>query len=1233
MMIGIAQDKRTVRGMTRRIEGKKSRCLFLRGKQQDLRMNSSQTDRAKRYRLAIRRPVATAMLFLTLVVFGWRSYQYLPVTLMPDISYPSFTVRTEYEGAAPEDVEMLITRPLEELLSIVGGLVEISSISSAGLSEIILEFTWGTDLNLAQQDIRDRLDLFDPPREVTRKPVILRYDPTLDPVMRIAIVSNAPRQSSDESEDHDSLTAIREAAERRLKSDLEAEDGIAQARVKGGRPEEIQVLLDVEQLKSLGISPQYVVSALAQQNINLSGGRLREGDTEYLVRTLNEYSAIDDIANSIIVTPGGVQRRLIDVAAVFLGTRERETAVHINGREAVAVDIFKEGDANTIHVCNKVRDLLGFERPLSIVETFLNRFQAAAQGASSDNEASGQATAAAPVGKRGAFLDRLPQHAELVMISDQSRFIRGAVREVQEAALLGGLLALAVLFLFLREMRSTLIIGAAIPISVVAAFVPMFFRDISLNIMSLGGLALGVGMLVDNSIVVLESVFRCREEGDSIRDAAERGTREVAGAVTASTLTTICVFLPVAFVEGIAGQLFGDLAMTVTFSLSASLLTALYLIPLIVSRSGSVLTSNESVIWLVRAYREGRIQKGQSVCRSFIGMPLAGLRYARAYLREALRDSFGPPLRAIGSIAVPPLYRSTPRALLALLLLPLSAVLCICQLVLGATLTLLGTFLYLSFLLLYFIYRLCRAGLSALLFPPLWLFAASFNGLRSAYAASLRRLLPFSAVFLLLTALATIHAASLAYNLGRELVPPMRQGEFGMRMQIRAGSRLEETEQRARKFEEIIRAMPEVAAVTTEVGRERSSTETERGENTAEFTILLKDPERMAALQDELIERLRQQLLAAADDEVITFTLPTLFSFRSAIETQLFGDSLPELRQFGQAAANAIAAIDSVKDVELSAKPGYPELIVEMDRELLAARGLSPGEVAQRLRTEIQGEVATRFSRGADKVDVRVRAHHQLLRGVDDLRRLAVSDGPTPIPLSDVAELRIEEGPSEIRRVSQRRTVLLSANVEGRDLGAVSRDIDERLRELDLPADMYYLQGGQRRELDTAFASFQFALLLSAFLVYVVMACQFESFLQPALVMCAAPLALIGVAYTLHFTNTNLSVMVFLGGIVLIGVVVNDAIILVDYINQLRARGLKRADAIVEAGRARLRPIIMTTVTSVLGLAPMLTASGEGAEMRRPMALTVVSGLSAATLLTLYVIPMAYHLFSGKERS
>ncbi|HQL93289.1 MAG TPA: efflux RND transporter permease subunit [Candidatus Hydrogenedentes bacterium] len=1197
----------------------------------------------KNYRIAIRRPVTMVMIFLTIAVFGLRSYQQLPINLMPNISYPSLTVRTEYEGAAPEDVEKLVTRPLEEMLSIVGGLVEISSVSKAGLSEILLEFSWGTNMTIAQQDVRDRLDVFEPPREVSKKPVILRYDPSRDPVMRLAIVPDQTFESPEK--EAEALTAIRDAAERHVKADLEAENGIAQASVKGGQKEEIQVLVDADKIKGLGVSLDTVVTSLAQQNINLSGGQLREGKAEYLVRTRNEFESIEEIAASLVPTPGG-QYRLSDLAEVFMGTKDRETIVHVNGREAVAIEIYKEGDANTVSVCNRVKDLFEVPRKLSAAEQFvaivreqMKRVQQEASKALSAGPTAAGALTQTMRTKRN-LTSRLPGEVRLSLMSDQSRFIVASIEEVQSATWMGGLLALAILFLFLRELKSTVIIGVAIPISVVATFVPMFVQSVSLNIMSLGGLALGVGMLVDNSIVVLESIFRCREEGDGVLDAAERGTREVAGAVLSSTLTTVCVFLPITFVEGIAGQLFRDLALTVTYALLASLLTSLYLVPLLASRGRVRLEATRQVVWTARAWREARDQRGWSVAASVIAVIPLGLLDAGRGMARIWGDTVGGawrgmrgPLHAAGDWrGWGAFLASLGGALLGLVSLPLMIALFALQSALALVYALLSTLLHLLALAALVLMTVARAVLAVVLWPLLFTWEKAFALMLAVYRASITRALRFSAVFLLLVLGLGIHAATVAGRLGRELIPPMKQGEFGVRVESRAGTRLEDMEARARLFEEVLRTAPEVETVTVEIGREKSSTESNRGENIAVFNVLLKNPDETAAFQDQIVERLRAQVMDIRTDEQITFTVPSLFSFNTAVEVQLVGDDLDELRRVGAAAVEAVSRVKGVKDTELSIKPGYPEVIIELDRELLAARGLSPGQVAQRLRTEVQGDVATRFSRMGEKVDIRVRTDRAMLSNVDDLRRLSVTDGLVRIPLADVANITVREGPSEVRRVDQRQVALIYANVEGRDLGAAARDIDDALRTVDRPEDFYFIQGGQNRELNTAYDSLRFALILALFLVYVVMACQFESIVHPALVMFSIPLAFIGVIHALDRTGTSLSVMVFLGGIVLAGIVVNNAIVLVDYINQLRGRGMSKREAIVHAGTVRMRPILMTTLTTVLGLLPMLTATGEGAEIRRPMAITVMAGLVSSTLLTLFIIPMVYDLFGGKDR-
>ncbi len=1193
----------------------------------------------KQYRIAIRRPVTMAMLFLTLIVFGWRSYQNLPINLMPDISYPTLTVRTEYEGAAPADVEKLVTRPLEEMLSIVSGMVEINSVSSPGLSEIILEFTWGTDMNMAMQDVRDRLDLFDPPKEVTEKPVILRYDPTLDPVMRVAITPAGLEEDASPETTLQALTEIREAAERHLKSDLEAQVGIAQVAVKGGREKEIQVLVDTEVLKSKNLSLAQVENALAQQNINLSGGRLQEGKTEYLVRTLNQFENVEEIRRSVIAMLETGPVYLEEVARVQMGTKERETIVHINGREAVEIDIFKEGDANTVRVCQMVKDLLGFPREIGFWSRAWREvaIRQEIQTALRNNQEMSRAEAEEVLAKReraATLLDRLPRAVHLDVITDQSRFIEGSINEVRSATIIGGGLALLILFLFLHELKSTMLIGVAIPISVIASFLPMFMRGITLNIMSLGGLALGVGMLVDNSIVVLESIFRCKEEGDETVDAAERGTKEVASAVVASTLTTVCVFFPIAFVEGIAGQLFSDLALTVTFSLLASLLVALFLIPMVYSRQRLSLASDREVVWLLRAYRELRHDQGKGRIESAAWVPVMGMRYIGAYLVDSFKDTFHPTAASLGRLREEASAINAISFLGALLFLPFLIALYPLQVALRAAVTVLVTALFFVCVVVFGSLFALRRILGFIFRFPLWLFDAGFNAFRELYGATLRHALRFSPVLLLSALALAVHAALLARGFGQELIPAMKQGEFGIRLEAPPGTRLSQTEGRAARIEKVVRAHPLVESVTVEIGSEKSEARRERGENMAQFTVRLKDPRTTAPMQDQITDELRRQIArAVTPDEDITFTLPTMFSFKTAVEVQIIGDDMEQLKQIGREALARVNGIAGLKDPELSVKEGYPELIITFDRPKLAALHLTPGQVAERLRREVAGVVATKFDQEGEKIDVRVRTMQEYMSNEQDLAKVAVTDGFPPVPLASVASIRKERGPSEIRRIDQRQVVLITANVEGRDLGAVSNDIRSALQTIRWPKDYYYELGGQNRELEVSYQSLRFALALAIFLVYVVMACQFESVLHPILVMFSVPLAFVGVVYALWWTGIDLSIMVFLGGIILAGIVVNNAIVLVDYINQLRARGMPKRDAVVAACKVRLRPILMTTVTTVLGLTPMVVAAGEGAELRQPLAVVVIAGLTSSTLLTLMIIPMVYDLFGGRDKT
>jgi HAE1 family hydrophobic/amphiphilic exporter-1 len=482
---------------------------------------------------------------------------------------------------------------------------------------------------------------------------------------------------------------------------------------------------------------------------------------------------------------------------------------------------------------------------------------------------------------------------------------------------------------------------------------------------------------------------------------------------------------------------------------------------------------------------------------------------------------------------------------------------------------------------------------------------------------------------LALVVLLAIHAGSLVPGLGRELIPAMNQGEFGIRLEAPPGTRLEETERRARVIEQLALAMPEIATVAVEIGEEETKTSDKRGENTAEFAVTLSNPKENVERQPEIMEALRTSIAERVSDTVV-FTLPSLFSFKSAIELQIRGDEYRELKRAGEQLVAAIRDVPGIEDPELNMRAGYPEVIIELDRDLLAAKNIAPETVAMRLRAEVQGNLSTELNRPGEKIDIRVRTDRKSLSSVEDLRKLSVSDGYPAVPLEAVARITVQEGPSEIVRIDQRQVALVTANVEGRSLGAVMSDIETRKREVEMPRDYLILTGGQNRELEQSAKSLQFALLLAVFLVYAVMACQFESLLHPGIVMTTVPLALIGVIYALDFLAMNINILVYIGVISLAGIVVNNAIVLIDYVNQLIDRGMSRVDALVEAGKIRMRPIFMTTLTTVLGLLPMALATGEGDEIRRPMAITIIAGLAFSTVLTLVIIPMVYYVFGGR---
>ncbi|MGB0513562.1 MAG: efflux RND transporter permease subunit, partial [Wenzhouxiangellaceae bacterium] len=882
-------------------------------------------------------------------------------------------------------------------------------------------------------------------------------DLNLDPARVELWKQMIPKYLSDRA-----LKALRRHADEELKKELEPIDGVAAVKISGGLEDEIQIEIDPERMARLNIEVAELASRLAAENVNVSAGRLETGSQRYLVRTMNQFASVAEIAGTIVAQRDGRPVYLRDIARVTQGFSERKAVIRLNGREAVEVAIYKEGDANTV----------------SVAEAVGHRLDAARAD--------------------------LPDHMQLRIVENQATFIDQAIDEVVGNALLGGLLAMLVIFAFLREWASTLIVAVSIPVSIVATFFLMAETGISLNIMSLGGIALATGLLVDNAIVVLENISRWRARASSRFEAAIRGGTEVAGAVFASTLTTIAVFFPLAFVEGVAGQLFSEQALTVTYALAISLLVAMTLIPMLAARLSG---------------RAGeRLRQGEQ----------GGGR-----LMRAVRDRY-----------------------------------------------------------------------------------------RGLLERALRHRLAVVA-----TALAVL-VASIAFlaRQDTELVPQLAQGRFEVTAELPPGTPLAETDRVMRRIQADADAVAEIdyAFGVAGSGNRIDANPTETGENISRVLVALNSADTLSE------QRAMGALRAAIGGQpgvTARISRPELMSFDKPVEIRVAGYDLDALKGISEQIMDALEGSDRLVDLESSMDGGHPEIQVAFDQERIAALGLTVRGVTDQLVNTIAGTVASRYSWRDRKIDILVRAGEQDRSSIDDVRDLIINPGsPRPVTLDAVADIAITEGPAEIRRANQERVAVISANLAYGALSAAVVEIDQRLAGVAIPPTMRLDVVGQNEEMQASIRSLLFALGLAIFLVYLVMASQFESLVHPLVILFSVPLAAVGVALALALTGTTISVMVFIGMIMLSGIVVNNAIVLVDLINRLRAEGMDRLHAIIEAGSLRLRPILMTSLTTALGLLPMALGLGEGAEIRTPMAVTVIGGLMVSTVLTLIVVPVVYTL-------
>lgn len=1219
-----------------------------------------------RFEFTTRRPVAIIMIVLGVAVFGYVSLSRLSWELMPEITYPSYTVRTEYPGAAPEEVENVVSRPLEEQLSLIKDLVSVTSISRPEQSDIILEFNWGANLDRAAQEIREKIDQVYLDRAVER-PLILRYDPSLDPVLRIGIIGSMP------------LIDLREIVEDEISRELESLEGVAAARVRGGFEKEILIKLDEKKLATTQIRFTEVATRLNQENINLAGGNIREGETEYIVRTLNEFGSVDEIGDIIVAKRGDVMVRLKDLAQIVYSHKERKIITRVNKLESIEVNIYKEADANIVEVCNRVKDrLLGTKEQREFVKRLKSGKPA--------KEKSFQQIMLEK--KMTDFVaNRLPEDFGYSILSDQSVFIQNSINEVKNTAIIGGILAIIILYLFLQHFGTTLIVAIAIPVSVIATFAPLNIFKVSLNIMSLGGLALGIGMLVDNSIVVMESIFRCREEGDGWVESAIRGVSEVGGAVTASTLTTVAVFFPIVFVEGIAGQIFGDLSLTVVFSLLASLMVSLFFIPMLASRKFERAKSTELNRFFfyfeekksVKNYFLVPVQSVSYTGKLFFHLiallflllisvltamlyPLLSITGIKKYLvrlveyvenkfenRKMLWENFmvQAPFHHFLQSMTEKIKKIRSRWL------PVKKKILLVFVVIWVAINVVFSYLYyiFRFFLNGFMFAVFRFVMSLLgiffvlgkgvgiLLLTVFGFLVSlavrlFNRFLKLMYEWYPRLLSAALnkdkrIIATVLILFLISIFIILPRIGSELIPEVHQGSIYVNVTLPVGTPVEKSDETLQRMSQKISQLDLVDDLSYYAGTTQEElSEDEVGEHIGKITVNIKKSRNLKKTEEQVIGDIRSVLRDFTDIDY-NVSRPVLFSMKPPVEVVIRGYNLEQLRAISRELYENISEIPGLKDVQSSVKPGFPELVVEFNRMKLSHYGMNAYDVATLIKNKIEGYVATKYKEQDKRIDIRVYLRDEQRQRAENIKNLIINPGGSvPILLSSVANVTILSGPNEIRRVDQDRSAIITANIDETNLKDAVENIYSMIEKYPLPPEFRYELTGQNKEMETSLNSLTLAMILAMFLVYIVMASQFESFLHPFLILFTVPMALIGVILTLFMLNIPMGVTVYIGLIVLVGIVVNNAIVLIDYINTLRKRGVEKLEAIQQAARVRLRPILITTFTTVLGLLPMAIGMGEGTEIRTPMAVTIIAGLLSATFLTLVLIPIAYKKFS-----
>ncbi len=1006
-------------------------------------------------KIAVERPVTMLMGLAALVILGIVSLTKLPVDLTPNLEFPALSVVTTYSQASPQEVEKSITRVIESAVSAVNDIDSIESTSSEGRSVVTISFKWGTDLDARASDVREKLDFAKRllPSDAS-SPSVFKFSTSLIPTMIISITG---------SEDQEYLYNL---AENQIKPKIEQTPGVANVSLNGGIKKIVAVDVYRNRLEAYGLSIDSIANVLALENQNQAGGYTYEGVYKYLLRTQGEFKTLEDIENVVVTVKNGIPIRLKEVASVKYANSTDQGIVRVNGKPAVSLTIYKQADRNTVQVSKDIHKTL---KDLSF---------------------------------------SLPETVKIETILDTAEAVNNSIANVRDAALQGGVLAIVILLMFLWNFRTVLIIAISIPTSIIATFITMYFFGVSLNIVSLGGLALGVGMMVDSSIVVLENIFYYRQKGYGRFKAAVMASEEVMLPIIASTLTTVAVFLPIVFVEGFTAQIFRDLALTVSISLIVSLVVAITVVPML----GSQMVHIEENCYLCKL--EDAFNRGWN---ALVGWYQRRLSWALAHKRMALFGIF-------------------------------------------------GTFI--------------AVGLAILIF------------------------------------------------IGKEGMPQTDQGQFSIRAEFPVGTRREYVDTITKEMEKVLLETlgKNLKAMQVQIGAGGLMGLGGGNEYTVNFRISLISPKKRVKGINKIIEESRIALKPFPAKISVQNSGGFMMGGGSALSIEVQGDDLEQSEKLVNRIIKLAEDVPEIRNVSANRSDSLPEIVLRINRVAASKLGFNSFTLAQTIKTAFGGKTATRMSTEGGDMDVIVQLEEQSRSSVDDIYSLQI---PSPVgrlvPLASLLDQSKTTGPTAINRKNNRRTVTISMDYYGKSLNQVISSLQTRIKkEVFVPRGFSISYGGSFKDMQESFKQLTLALLLAIFLVYAVMASQFESLWAPFVILFTVPFGFVGSLILLFITGKTLNTISFLGFVILVGIVVNNGIILIDHMNNQMKAGKKPDEAALESGVRRIRPIMMTTLTTILGLIPLALGLGEGSELYIPLAVSILGGLTLSTVITLVVIPTVY---------